>query len=84
MVGDFAGALVDRPGIESLDRVGDARVQLFVARDRNASKQRLPHEFMCEGEGRLGSFGARNDYSHMLGFLDDGEEFVNVDLGDGT
>ena len=38
MVGDLAGALVDGTGIEPLDRVGDAGVQLLSARSRDAGK----------------------------------------------
>jgi hypothetical protein len=37
---------------------------------------------MGEGEGLLGALGARDDYSHLLCLLDDGEEFVKVDLAD--
>src|SRR6266404_257969 len=35
---------------------------------------------MGEGEGVLGPLGARDDYSHPLRLLEDGEESVNVDL----
>src|SRR5258707_11955412 len=37
---------------------------------------------MCEGKGHLRSFGALDDYSHLLCFLDDGEKFINIDLAD--
>ena len=37
---------------------------------------------MGEGERLLGPLGARDDYSHPLRLLDDGEKFVNVDLAD--
>src|ERR1700730_2008855 len=37
---------------------------------------------MAEGERPLGSFGARDDYSHLLRLLDDREQFVNVDQTD--
>src|ERR1700726_2023696 len=35
---------------------------------------------MGEGERPLRPLGTRNDYSHLLRFLDDREEFVNIDL----
>src|SRR6266446_7541086 len=34
---------------------------------------------MAEREGPFRPLGARDDYSHLLGLLDDGEKFVNVD-----
>src|SRR5260370_21672570 len=37
---------------------------------------------MREGEGPLGSLRARDDYLQLLRLLDDGEEFVTVDLAD--
>src|SRR5882762_8168947 len=37
---------------------------------------------MGERERLLGSLGARDDYSHLLCLLDNGEKFVNVDLAD--
>src|SRR6266853_4118427 len=37
---------------------------------------------MRESKGLLGSLGVRNDYSHPQRLLDDGENFVNVDLAD--
>src|SRR5712691_10692122 len=38
---------------------------------------------MGESKRLLESLGVRDDYSHLLGPLDDGEKFVNVDLADG-
>ena len=76
----FASALADIIGMEPRDRVGDAGMQVLSARSRDAGKQRLTHKFMREGEWVLGRFGARDDYSHLLRLLDDGEQFVNVDL----
>src|SRR6266852_4001193 len=35
---------------------------------------------MRESKRLLGSLGIRNDYSHPQRLLDDGEDFVNVDL----
>src|SRR5713101_4493842 len=35
---------------------------------------------MGESERLLRPLGARHDYPHLLRLLDDGEEFVNVDL----
>src|ERR1700722_16665510 len=37
---------------------------------------------MREGERRLGSLRARDDYPHLLRLLDDGEEFIDIDLAD--
>src|SRR5260370_4272590 len=37
---------------------------------------------MGEGERLLRSFGASDDYPHLLRLLEDGEKFVNVDLAD--
>src|ERR1700732_4608459 len=82
MVSDFSGALADGTGVESLDRLGDAGMQVLLARDRNAGDQRLTDKFMGEGERLLGSIGARHDYSHLLRLLDCVEEFVNVDPAD--
>src|SRR5260370_40919629 len=38
---------------------------------------------MCEGERCFRTFRARDDYSHPLCLLDDGEKFVDIDLADG-
>src|SRR6266849_6439062 len=35
---------------------------------------------MSKGKRTLRPLGARDDYPHLLRLLDDGEEFVNVDL----
>src|SRR5260370_22424389 len=80
MVSDLPGALVDGTGIEPLDRVGDAGVQSLLAWGRDAGKEGLTHEFMGEGERLRGPLGARHNYSYLLRLLDNGEEFVNVDL----
>src|SRR5260370_20516838 len=80
MVSNLACALVDSTGIDQLDRVGDRGVQLLCARARDIGKQRLTHKFMGEGKRLLGSLGAGNDYSHLLRLLDDGKEFVDIDL----
>src|SRR6202167_6683167 len=82
MLCDLPGALVAETRIHPLDRVRDCRVHLFFVRTRDAGQQRLTHEFMGEGERLLGSLGAGDDYSHLLRFLDGGEEFVNLDLAD--
>src|SRR6266851_8544262 len=37
---------------------------------------------MRESKRLLGSLGVQNDYSHPQRLLDDGENFVNVDLAD--
>src|ERR1700689_4942270 len=37
---------------------------------------------MGEGKRSLWSFGAGNDYSHLLRFLDDGEKFVYLNPAD--
>jgi hypothetical protein len=68
--------------MEPRDRVGYAGVQLLPARARDAGKQCLTNKFMSEGERPLWSLGARDDYSHPLRLLDDGEKFVNVALAD--
>src|SRR5216684_396579 len=82
MVGDLASTRVDAAATEPLDSVGHSRVQLLPARAGDVGEQRLPHEFMGEGEGPLRSFGARHDYSHLLRLIDDVEKFVNVDFAD--
>src|ERR1700737_2722577 len=82
MVGDLPGALVGGAGREPLDRLGDDGVQSLLARSRDTGKQRLRTKLMGEGERLLGSFRARDDDSHLLRLLDDGEELVNVDLAD--
>jgi hypothetical protein len=74
MVHDFPGALVGRTGIELLGRLGDDGVQPLSARRLDAGKQRLTYKFMGEGERRLRLLGARDDYSHLLCPLDDGEK----------
>src|SRR5579864_1762678 len=53
MVGDVSGALAYSGGIEPFDRVGDIRVQSLLARNRDASKERLTYKFMAEGERPL-------------------------------
>jgi hypothetical protein len=80
MVNDLPGALFDGTGTEPLDRIGDTGVQALFARGRDAGKQSLSHKFMGEGERLFGSLGARDDYSHLLRLIDDGEKFVYVDL----
>src|SRR5216683_4816361 len=82
MVGDLPSALAGGAGREPLDRLGDDGMQSLLARSRDTGKQRLTHELMGEGERLLGSFRARDDDSHLLRLLDDGEELVNVDLAD--
>src|ERR1039457_131886 len=82
MVRNLAGGFVDGTGRELLDFLGDSRVQVLSTRRRNACKQSLAHEFVGESERPLGSLGARDNYSHLLGLLDDGEKFVNVSLAD--
>ncbi len=37
---------------------------------------------MSKGKRSLWPLGAWDDYPHLLRLLDDGEEFVNVDLAD--
>src|SRR5579862_7010390 len=37
---------------------------------------------MRESEWSLGSFGARNDHSHLLGLFDDVEKFVDLNVAD--
>jgi hypothetical protein len=77
-----AAALVDRIALEPRHCVGDSRMEVLSPRSGDASKQRLAHQFMGEGEWLVGLLGARDDYSQLLYLLDDGEKFVNVDLGD--
>src|SRR5258708_1937775 len=79
---DVAGALADGARKEPLDRVRERSVQLLLARDRDGSKQRLPHEFMAEGKRALRAFGTGDNDSHLLGFLDDVKKFVNVYFAD--
>src|ERR1700730_1640125 len=82
MVSDFPGAFADGIGMEPLDRLCDADMQLLPAEVRDARKYGLTHKFMGEGERLLGACGARDDYPHLLRLLDDGEKFVNVDQAD--
>jgi hypothetical protein len=82
MVNDISCAFVFRTGIEPLDGFSDARVQALFARGRDTGKQSLSHKFVREGERLFRSLGARDDYSHLLRLLDDGEKFVNIDLAD--
>ncbi len=42
----------------------------------------MTHEFMAEGKRPLGPFGTRDDYVHLLGFLDDVKKLVDVGLAD--
>ena len=70
--------------MEPRDRVGDAGMQVLPARSRDAGQQRLTHEFVGEDERPPKSLGARDDYSHLLRLLDDGEKFVHLDLADGS
>src|ERR1700730_6339744 len=37
---------------------------------------------MAEGKRPFRPLGARHNYPHLLGFFDDGEKFINVDLAD--
>src|SRR5271156_4650390 len=82
MVRDLPSVLIDGTWIQPLDCFSDARVQELSARGRDAGQQSLPHQFMGEGKRLFRSLGARDYYSHLLRLLDDGEEFVNVDLAD--
>src|SRR5713226_6520867 len=82
MVRDVSRALIDGIGIERLDRIGDGSVQPLLAWGRDAGKQGLTHKFVAEGKRPLWAFGARHDYSHLLGFFDDGKKLVNVYLAD--
>src|SRR6266404_4895722 len=79
MVGDLARAFVGGAGMEASDRTGDATVESLPTRERNAPEERLTHELVYEGEGRLGAFGARHDQTHLLRLLDDVAELVDVD-----
>src|SRR5712692_5502581 len=79
MVGDLARAFVGGAGMEPLDRTGDARVEPLPTRYRDPLEERLTHELVCEGEGRLGAFGARHDETHLLRLLDDVAQLVDVD-----
>src|SRR5271169_4513096 len=82
MVRDVSGALVGNAGIELLDRIGDTGMQSLLARGRDARKQGLTYEFMGKGKRPLWPLGARDDDSYVLRLLDDGKQFVNVDLAD--
>src|ERR1022692_2283795 len=82
MVSDLPGVLVDGTGIDQLDRIGNSSVQMLATRRRNAGQQSLTHQLMGKGEWLLWPLGTRDDYSHLLRLLDDGEEFVNIDLAD--
>src|SRR5262245_61844488 len=82
MVGDVASTLVEGMRIKPLDRLGDADVQSLLAWDCYAGEERLTHKFMAEGKGPLRPFGTGDDDSHLLGFLDDDEKLVHVDLAD--
>src|SRR5947209_6581475 len=84
MVSDLSGALACGVAVELLDRVSGASVHQLLTRRRDAGKQRLTNEFMGEGEKGFPLFGAREDYSHLLRLLDDGEELVNLHLADGS
>ena len=37
---------------------------------------------MAEGKRPFRPLGARHNYPHLLGFFDNGEKFINVDLAD--
>src|ERR1700730_6614864 len=82
MARDLSGAFVDGTGIDLLDRVGDARMQLLSTRGRDAGQQRLTHKLVGEGKRLLGSLRTRDDYSHLLRLFDDGKKFVHVDQAD--
>src|SRR5262245_56315949 len=82
MVCEVASTLVEGMRIKPLDRLGDADVQSLLAWDCDAGEERLTHKFMAEGEGPLWPFGTGDDDSHLLGFLDDDEKLVHVDLAD--
>src|SRR5260370_33011877 len=80
MLSDLAGALVNGIRIEPFDRIGDARMHSLSAWGRDTGKQRLTDKFMSKGKPSLRPFGAWDDYPHLLRLLDDGKEFVNVEL----
>src|SRR5258708_1346650 len=82
MVGDLRGAFVDGTRVKGLNCVGGSRVQLLLTRVRDTGKQRLSHQFMAKGKRPLRSLGAWHDYAHLLSLLDDGKEFIDVDLAD--
>src|ERR1700693_3530052 len=80
MVGDVFGTDADTTGLELLDRIRDAGVQTLLARGRDAGKESLTHKFVTESEWPLRPLRAWDDYSHLLGFFDDREEFVDLYL----
>src|SRR5258708_8120262 len=82
MVSDVGGVFVDGTRIELLDRVSNSRMKLLLTRCCDVGKERLPYKFVRKREWLLRPLGAWDDYSHLLGLLDDCEEFVNVDLAD--
>src|ERR1700694_2826942 len=82
MIRDLSGAFVNGIRMEPLDRFGYSRVQTLSARGGDAGEQRLSHKFMSKGKWPLRPLGARDDHPHLLHFLDDGEEFVNMNLAD--
>src|SRR5579862_5648592 len=82
MVTDFACAFADKTGIDQFDRCGYCGVQPLLAQGRDGGKEGLTDQFMGKGKRLLGSFGAGDHYSHLLRFLDNSEEIVNVDFTD--
>src|SRR6202051_2658523 len=71
---------MDRNMEETLFRIkGDRLYRARTAALRISS--RLPsHKFMSKGKRSLRPLGARDDHPHLLRLLDDGEEFVDIDL----
>src|SRR5262245_36383027 len=66
--------------MEAFDGMCDARVQSLATRRRDPMEQGLAQDLVCEGEWRLGTFGARHQQTHLLRLLDSVAELIDVDL----